>query len=81
MRKTVVRASAVVKALVALAQRKEQLTTEGAITVRVYVNHRLTPESFPTRVDQGAVILYFIRSHLTDEWQLDTSQFTVLHGL
>ncbi|RZK35222.1 MAG: hypothetical protein EOO61_12275 [Hymenobacter sp.] len=81
MLKTVIRASVVVKALVALDQQQEQLATEGILAVRVYVDHRLTPESFPRRINQGAVILYFTRKQPTDHWQLDDNQFSVLHRL
>lgn len=73
-----VRAAAVARALTALALRQDQLAITGMLTISVYVDRRLTPESFPPRTQQGAVILRFTRQQLTDQWQLDDSQFTVL---
>lgn len=78
MTKIPVRASAVARALAALTLRQKQLATAGVLAISVYVDGRFTPESFPPRMQQGAVILRFTRQRPTDQWQLDDSQFTVL---
>lgn len=69
------------RALAALAHQQTVLDTAGALTARVYVDCRLTPESFPLRVEQGAVILLFVRQQLTACWRLDEHQFRILHQL
>lgn len=81
MPKIKVRGSAVQLALNALVARQEQLFKEGSLNVNVYVDYRLTPESFAEDLNEGGIILYFIRDHPANRWELDRSKFTILNSL
>lgn len=81
MDKTKVRGSAVQRALATLASRGEQLANEGMLVINVYVDSRLTPESFTQPISEGGLILQFVRHSITARWELDSSKFTILTNL
>ncbi len=76
-----VRGSAVQRVLATLASRGEQLANEGMLVINVYVDSRLTPESFTQPISEGGLILQFVRRNLMAQWELDSRKFTILTNL
>ncbi len=78
---TPIRQSAVRRALAALAEKNQQLLSEQRLEIDVYIDSKLTPESFQETPVTGGLILHFIRYRTCDQWQVDRSKFSILAHL
>ncbi len=78
---TPIRQSAVRRALAALAEKNQQLLSEQRLEIDVYIDHKLTPESFQETPVAGGLILHFIRYRTSDQWQVDQGNFSILAHL
>jgi|GEM_PF-2730438 len=76
-----IRQSAVRRALAALAEKNQQLVSERRLEIDVYIDGKLTPESFQETPAAGGLILHFIRYRTCDQWQVDKSKFSILAHL
>jgi hypothetical protein len=81
MNKTPIRCSAVKRALAALAEQNRQLADQEKLAIDVYLDHRLTPESFEQLAVEGGLIIRFVRSHTSSQWEFDKGRFIILTHL